>query len=104
MSYLDFLSSKIKVAVKSGVKIDVTKLHPSTKQHQSLIIEWALELGSALIGPDCGLGKTHIAIEIARMLHDLFGGKYLIATELGAAETFINHILHLNIQAGLLAL
>lgn len=89
-TYHDFLSSKIKVASKKGVKIDPSLLHPSGKPHQNLIIQWALELGAALIGPDCGLGKTHITLEMAKVLHTMFGRKYLVVTELGAAETFVS--------------
>jgi DNA modification methylase len=89
-AYSDFLTSKIKVAEKHGITIDRTLLHPSSKPHQVDIIEWSLELGAALIAADCGMGKTHMAIETLRMLHLHFGGKYLIVTELGASETFVH--------------
>jgi DNA modification methylase len=88
--YLNFLTSKIKVAEKTGVDIDTTLLHQSTKPHQRDIIDWSLSLGRALIAADCGMGKSHMAIESFRMLHLLHGGKYLIVTELGAADTFID--------------
>lgn len=88
--YTDFLLSKVRVAEKHGITIEPAELHPSTKPHQSKIICWALERGAALIGPDCGMGKTHMAIEVCRMLLKQFGGKALIVTELGASETFIN--------------
>lgn len=102
MSYDQYLSSKIKVAEKHGIKIDASRLHESSTPLQRLVIPWALELGAALIGLDCGLGKTHISIEVQRMLllhvvaemHTELSkehkGKYLIVTELGASETFIN--------------
>ena len=86
--YLDFLASKIKVTQKHGIQIDPALLHPSTMPHQRDIICWALELGAALVAPDCGTGKSHMAIETTRMLHHYLGGKYLIVTELGASETF----------------
>jgi hypothetical protein len=89
-AYTDFLMSKIKVAEKRGISVDTANFHPSTKPHQSKIIEWACELGAALIAPDCGTGKTHISLEVCRMLLERFGGKALIVTELGASETYIN--------------
>lgn len=89
-AYTDFLLTKIKVAEKHGIKIDPSRLHASSKPHQSKIICWALELGAALIAPDCGTGKSHMAIEISRILIEEFGGKALIVTELGASETFLN--------------
>lgn len=90
MEYQDYLAGKIKVANKKGISIDVNDLHPSTKPHQKSIIKWALSLGAALIGADAGLGKTHIGIETMRMLYLKFGGKYLVVTELGAADTWVD--------------
>lgn len=89
-SYQDFLSSKIKVAERKGITVLPEELHPSGKPHQNDIILWALEMGSALIAADTGMGKTHMAIEVCRILQKRFGGKALIVTELGASETFIN--------------
>ncbi|WP_262247004.1 DNA cytosine methyltransferase [Parapedobacter soli] len=88
--YTDFLLSKVRVAEKHGIRIDPSRLHPSTKPHQSKIICWGLEIGAALIAPDCGTGKTHMGIETCRILKEDFGGKALIVTELGASETFVN--------------
>eukprot|EP01037_Dinobryon_pediforme_P011467 gene11467-11560_t len=45
---------------------------------------------AALVAPDCGTGKSHMAIETCRLLIEEFGGRALIITELGASETFIN--------------
>lgn len=88
--YIDFLHSKIRVAEKKGIKIDAARLHPSTKDHQREIICWSLELGRALVAPDCGTGKSHMGIETMRILHEEYGEKCLIVTELGAKETFVD--------------
>lgn len=88
--YISFLHSKIRVAEKRGIKVNPARLHPSTKDHQRAIILWGLELGAALVAPDCGTGKTHMGIETMRILQEDFGGKCLIVTELGAKETFID--------------
>lgn len=90
MNYENFLKSKIKVAEKNGFAIDRALLHHSSKPHQLDIIEWLCERGAGLCAADTGMGKSHIAIEVLRMVIEHFGGKCLIATELGAAETFIN--------------
>lgn len=89
-TYQDFLTSKIKVAERKGIIALPEELHPSGKPHQKDIILWGLEMGSALIAADTGMGKSHIGIEICRILQKRFGGKSLIVTELGAAETFVN--------------
>lgn len=88
--YQELLESKIQVAPKRGITISETELHYSTKPHQRDIILWALELGAGLIAADTGMGKSHIGIEVMRIVQKYFGGKCLIVTELGAAETFIN--------------
>lgn len=92
-SYEDLLASKIIIAERNGISCNVADLHPSTKPHQAVSIEWALERGAALVAADCGLGKTHINIEVLRLVLKYVGakgGKCLIVTELGASETYIN--------------
>jgi DNA modification methylase len=89
-TYHDFLTGKIKLAEKTGFSFDNTQLnfHPSTKPHQYDIAKWALIRGAALIAADCGMGKTHISIEVLKCVHELIGGKHLIVTELGATGTY----------------
>lgn len=88
--YMEFLKSKIKVAEKRGIDIDPAVLHDSLRPDQKDITIWALSLGAALIAPDAGCGKTRIGIECMRQLQVKYGGKCLIVTELGAADTFID--------------
>lgn len=88
--YTEFLEGKIKLRERNGIKVDVAELHHSTKPHQRDISVWGLELSAALLAADTGMGKTHISIEISRLVQLRFGGKCLIVTELGAAETFVN--------------
>lgn len=87
-AYTDFLLTKIKVAEKHGVKASESELHPDSKPHQKAIAIWGLELGAALIAPDCGTGKTNISIDVLSVLQKRFGGKCLVVTELGAHETY----------------
>lgn len=89
-NYQEFLKSKIKIAEKHGIDIDPQALHHSLRPDQKDIAIWALGLGAALIAPDAGMGKTRIGIETMRQLQMKFGGKCLIVTELGAAETFVD--------------
>lgn len=86
--YEQFLQSKIKLAAKGGIAVDRSLLHPSLRPDQADIVLWALELGAALVAPDAGMGKTRIGIEVMRILQTHFGGRCLIVTELGAADTF----------------
>jgi DNA modification methylase len=88
--YNEFLQSKIKVSEKHGMKALPSELHHSSKPHQTDIILWALERGAALIAADTGMGKTHMGIEVMRIVQQRHGGKCLIVTELGAADVFTN--------------
>jgi DNA modification methylase len=88
--YYDFLTSKIKLAVKHGIKVDRALLHDALRPDQKDITLWALERGSALIAPDAGYGKTRISLEVGRQLLNQFGGKGLIVTELGASDTYVD--------------
>jgi DNA modification methylase len=88
MTYDKLLESKIKVAEKHGIKINADELHESTKPHQADTILWALELGRALLALECGMGKSHIQIEILRMLKKHIGGTSIIVTELGVTQEF----------------
>lgn len=90
MEYQEFLKQKIKVEQPKGFQVDRREFHHSGKPHQNDIIEWALLQGAALIAADTGMGKSHIGIEVCRLVIKHFDGKALIVTELGAAETFIN--------------
>jgi DNA modification methylase len=90
MEYQDFLESKIKLAERSGLIASPAELHHSTKPHQRDIILWLLELGAGLCAADTGMGKSHIGIEVLRIVQSRIGGKCLIVTELGAGDTFYN--------------
>jgi DNA modification methylase len=89
-NYSQFLESKIKVATRKGMKVDRTFFHPSLRPDQVDIAEWSIDLGAALVAPDAGMGKTRIGIEVMRFYQTEKGGKCLIVTELGAADTFVD--------------
>lgn len=88
--YIDFLTSKIKVAEKHGITVERSMLHESLRPDQADIVLWLLERGSGLAAPDAGYGKTRIGIDVCRILIGQFSGKGLIVTELGAADTFVD--------------
>lgn len=89
-AYISFLKSKIKQAERHGISVDRELLHDYLRPDQKDIVNWCLELGAALVAPDAGNGKTAIGIEVMNQLQKHFGGKCLIATELGATDTFID--------------
>lgn len=86
--YTDFLKSKIRLVHQVGMDVDASELHPSTLPHQSDAIRWALRVGRALIAMSFGLGKTHVQVEIARLVVERTGGKFLIVCPLGVKHQF----------------
>lgn len=67
MSYQNFLDSKRVLAAHEGLR-KVPPLNPQLFPFQSAIVKWALQLGRACIFADCGLGKTPMELEWARVI------------------------------------
>lgn len=86
--YQAFLESKIDVAQTSGFDADPADLHPSALPHQRDAILWALRKGKALVAMSFGLGKTHIQVELARLIQQRQGGKFLVIAPLGVRHQF----------------
>lgn len=66
--YVRFLSSKRIYAQLSGVKVNPSDVNPMLFQFQRDAVIWALSKGRAAIFLECGLGKTFIQLEWARLL------------------------------------
>lgn len=86
-AYRKFLESKIVVANRSG--FDVDAVHPDCFPHQKDAIRWAASLGRALIAMSFGLGKTRIQCELARLIHQQTGKKFLVICPLGVKHQFV---------------
>jgi hypothetical protein len=86
--YGNFLASKIVDFEQVGFEVNPDDLHPSTFGHQKDAIVWAAKQGRALIAMSFGLGKTHIQIELARLIHEMTGDKFLIICPLGVKHQF----------------
>jgi len=81
-SYADFLKSKRLVVPATGHNVPAEAIHPLLFDFQRDIVRWALRKGRAAIFADCGLGKTLMQLEWARLL----GGRSLIVAPLSVAR------------------
>jgi DNA modification methylase len=90
--YETFLESKKPRSLMAGVSI--SGCHEKLYDFQSAIVKWACEKGRAAIFADCGLGKTFMQVEWARLM----GGRCLIVSPLSVAEQTVNEAKHLGIQ------
>lgn len=88
MDYQKFLSNKMDVASWHGWDVSENDIHPSSKPHQIATIKWATRIGRGLIAKSFGLGKTHDAIELAKLTIAKRGGLFLVVAPLGVKHQF----------------
>lgn len=82
MNYADFLATKRRAVADHGTTVDPGEIHPSLFGFQRDLVAWSLRKGRAAIFADCGLGKSRIQLEWAR----LCGGTSLIVAPLSVAR------------------
>ena len=82
--------AETKIDIHSGGGFDVAadSLHPSLFPHQRDTVTWMLARGRALNASSFGLGKTRIACEVMRQIHQRTGGRCLIVAPLGVRHQF----------------
>lgn len=85
MSYADFLAAKTRRVAADGIEVDDAAVHPLLFPFQRHLVRWALHRGRAAIFADCGLGKSLMQIEWAR----LTGRRTLILAPLAVAQQTI---------------
>lgn len=68
--YHQFLASKQRKVNPIGITVDADEIHPSLFEWQAAIVRWATDKGRAAIFADCGLGKTFMQLEWARLMAD----------------------------------
>lgn len=86
--YSAFVAAKRLVAPPAGLDL-VPPLNPGLFPFQADITRWALRRGRAAIWADCGLGKSWMALEWARVVAQHGGGDVLILTPLAVAQQFV---------------
>lgn len=68
--YATFLAAKRRAVGEVGITVDPTAVHPMLHEWQADIVRWAVHRGRAAIFADCGLGKTFMQLEWARLMAD----------------------------------
>lgn len=89
MSYTEFLKSKIKLARKEGVELEVKKINPALKPHNQLMVKWLVEGGRRACFASFGLHKTVTQLEAVRIVLENTGGSGLIICPLSVRAEFI---------------
>lgn len=85
MTYEEFISRKKVIDQDTGIQ-NPPDLNPKLFDFQRDIVRWSLKRGRAAIFADCGLGKTPMQLEWARVIRDHTGGNVLILAPLAVAQ------------------
>lgn len=85
-TYENFLRRKALVVKSVGIKVENQDIHPKLFPFQRDLTKWALRKGRAAIFADCGLGKTFMQLEWARLI----GKRALIIAPLSVARQTVN--------------
>jgi DNA modification methylase len=84
--YSEFLATKSVTAPSSGIEVALNDIHPILFDFQKQLVQWALCKSQAAIFADCGLGKTLMQLEWARIVCQSTGGAVLILAPLAVAS------------------
>lgn len=93
MTYADFLERKRSLAAPTGLS-DVGDIHPMLHDWQADVVRWACKTGRAAIFADCGLGKTFMQLEWARLVAD----RTLIVAPLSVARQTVREAAKLGLD------
>jgi len=88
LDYLEFLKSKIDIAVDTGFDISPDDINPVLFGHDKDAVRWAIKGGRRALFEAFGLHKTTQQLEICRIITEYEGGKALIVLPLGVKQEF----------------
>lgn len=93
--YLELIQRKLDEWTPCGVTVEADTIHKSLFPFQLAIVQWACAMGRAAIFADCGLGKTRLQLEWARLV--AHAGTVLIFAPLTVAEQTIEEAAEIGI-------
>ncbi len=85
MDYKEFLNTKIKSIQESGFDVSESDLNPKLFDFQKYIVKRAIKAGRFAIFADCGLGKSFMQLEWARLVTEHTNQPVLILCPLAVA-------------------
>ena len=94
MQYREFLDKKKIIVNATGKKVKDSDINPILYPFQRDLTRWALKKGRSALFADCGLGKTLMQLEWARLLDC----KTLIIAPLSVARQTVNEAKKINIH------
>ncbi len=97
--YATFIESKHVAAEPMGFDCTATDVNPKLFGWQRDIVAWAVRTGRAAIFAECGLGKTPMQLEWARIVYQHTRKPILILTPLAVAPQTLAEAAKFNIDA-----
>lgn len=86
-TYEDFVRGKLAIAAKpGGIEVAPSAVSSRAFAFQRHLIVWALATGKAALFAGCGLGKTIMELEWARLIHEHTGRRVIILAPLAVAQ------------------
>lgn len=101
LEYKNFLKEKQKFKLDNGFDIEQSNIHESLYDFQKAITIWAIKKGRAAVFADCGLGKTFIQLEWAKVINQNVNKPVIIFAPLAVSYQTQEEALKLNIQVQL---
>jgi DNA modification methylase len=98
MDYKEFLKTKEKKIIESGFEVLDSELNESLFDFQKYIVKRAIKAGRFAIFADCGLGKTFMQLEWARLVSQKTKQPVLILCPLAVAGQTIKEGLRFGIE------
>lgn len=98
MNYNEFLQTKIIGVNEVGFDITENDVNPILFPFQRDIVIWAIRLGRAAIFADCGMGKSFMQLEWARIVSEKTGKPVLVVAPLGVTGQTVQEAAKLGID------
>ncbi len=100
-NYNDFLSTKIKHKEDNGFLIDHIGINTLLYDFEKAIVEWSVRKGRAAVFADCGLGKTFIQLEWARIINQKINKPIIIFAPLAVNQQTVEEGQKFNIEVNI---
>ena len=94
MSYTDFLERKRQLKWRHGLDLDPADIHPMLHGFQRETVLWAGRTGRSAVFLDCGMGKTFVQVEWARLMP----GRALIVAPLSVARQTVREAVKIGVE------
>lgn len=101
MEYQEFLKTKVIEHQNSGIDVSSDSINKKLYPFQCDIVAWSARKGKSAIFADCGLGKTPMQLEWARIVCQATGGDVLILAPLAVSRQTVQEGVKFGININL---